>query len=145
MTQVNAETRGPRPSIRRALLGPALVLAGMAAVVVLVATVDPHEPGHYPACPFLWTTGLYCPGCGTLRVINSLAHGRPGAAFGLNPLVFVLLPVLAYLWGRWTMLSARGEPMRSALLQPRVIYVFVAVVAVFWIVRNLPFGAALAP
>lgn len=139
MTQV---TVGPK--VRR-LVGPAVVLAGTAAVVTLVATIDPHEPGHYPTCPLLLTTGLYCPGCGTLRMINSLAHGRVGPAFGLNPLVFLLLPVFGYLWVRWVKLSVRGEPMGSAVLRPRVVYVFVAVVAVYWVVRNLPFASALAP
>lgn len=131
--------------LARRLRGPALVLAGAAGVVGLVAAVDPHEPGHYPTCPFLWATGLYCPGCGSLRMINSLAHGHGVTAFGLNPLAFALLPLLGYLWGRWAVLSARGEQMRSALLGPRVMYGLVAVIAVFWILRNLPIGSALAP
>jgi hypothetical protein len=142
MTQVGA---GPQGGVARRLLGPAVVLGVAAGVVALVATVDPHEPGHYPTCPLLWATGLYCPGCGTLRMINSLAHGRLGAAFGLNPLVFALLPVLGYLWGRWAVRSARGEPMASLLLRPRAAYALIVVVAVYWVVRNLPFAAALAP
>lgn len=121
------------------------MLAGTAGAVALVAAVDPHEPGHYPVCPLLWATGLYCPGCGTLRLVNSLAHGHPAAAFGLNPLVFALLPALGYLWGRWVLLSARGEQMGSALLRPRAVYALAAVMAVFWVVRNLPAGSALAP
>jgi hypothetical protein len=142
MTEVDA---GPRSGAARRLLGPAAVLGAVTAGVTLVAIVDPHEPGHYPTCPLLWATGLYCPGCGTLRMINSLAHGHLGAAFGLNPLVFALLPVFGYLWGRWTVRSLRGEPMASLLLRPRVAYALVVVVAVYWVVRNLPFAAVLAP
>ena len=37
--------------------------------------VDPNQPGHYPTDPFLAITGLYCPGCGTLRALHALARG----------------------------------------------------------------------
>ncbi|MEU6034964.1 DUF2752 domain-containing protein [Actinomadura sp. NPDC047616] len=130
---------------RRALAGPGIVLAATAAGVTLVSVVDPHEPGHYPTCPFLWATGLYCPGCGGMRMVNSLTHGRVWEAFGLNPMVFLLLPVFAYLWARWTACAAKGVPFASALVRPRVIYPFLGLIVVYWIVRNLPFAHALAP
>ncbi|REE99753.1 DUF2752 domain-containing protein [Thermomonospora umbrina] len=136
---------GPGGGVARRLAGPFLVLGGVAAAVTLVAVVDPHEPGHYPICPLLWATGLYCPGCGTLRMVNSLAHGHAAAAFGLNPLAFVLLPVFGYLWGRWALRSVRGRPMASRLLTPPAAYGFVAVVVVYWVLRNLPFADVLAP
>ncbi|MBA9006448.1 MULTISPECIES: DUF2752 domain-containing protein [Thermomonospora] len=142
MTQVGAARTG---GLARRLLGPAVVLGAVAAGVTWVALVDPHEPGHYPVCPLLWATGLYCPGCGALRMVNALAHGRPGAAFGLNPLLFALLPVLGYLYGRWVLLAARGRPMTSRLLRPAAAYAVLVLVIVFWVVRNLPFGASLAP
>lgn len=121
------------------------VLGGVAAGTVLVAFLDPHEKGHYPTCPFLLMTGLYCPGCGGLRMVNDLAHGDVGAAFGSNPLLFLLIPFAVYLWARWAVLSARGAAMHSVLLRPRPVYGLVAVIAAFWIVRNLPFAHVLAP
>ncbi|WP_246006950.1 DUF2752 domain-containing protein [Actinomadura pelletieri] len=122
-----------------------LVLGGVAAGALLVAFRDPNEAGHYPSCPFLAITGYYCPGCGMMRLVHALTHGDVGTAFGFNPLMFLLLPVLGYLFVRWTVLSARGLPMRSALLRPAVAYSFLGVVVVFWVVRNLPFAEALAP
>ncbi|RAY16483.1 hypothetical protein DPM19_06355 [Actinomadura craniellae] len=142
MTQAPVPVR--RPLARAALL-PLGVLAGVGAAVAYVAAVDPHEPGHYPTCPFLALTGLYCPGCGALRMVNSAAHGRFGEAFGSNPLTFLTLPVLGYLWARWLTLRARGEPMRSRLLSPGAIGALLAVIVVYGVVRNLPFGQALAP
>jgi len=127
------------------MLGPAAVLAVTAAGVAMVTVVDPHEPGHYPTCPFLALTGFYCPGCGAMRMVNSLTHGHLGAAFGLNPLLFLLLPVFVYLYGRWSVLSARGEPMSSVLFRPWVAQVFLVVLVAYWILRNLPFAHALAP
>ncbi|MBO2449778.1 DUF2752 domain-containing protein [Actinomadura barringtoniae] len=127
------------------MLGPGVVLAVTAAGVAMVSVVDPHQPGHYPTCPFLALTGFYCPGCGAMRMVNSLTHGHLGAAFGLNPLLFLLLPVFAYLYGRWVVLSSRGEAMSSVLFRPWVAHVFLGVIVAYWILRNLPFAHALAP
>ncbi|QXJ25443.1 DUF2752 domain-containing protein [Actinomadura graeca] len=129
----------------RGLWRQGVVLGGVAAGVLVVAKVDPNEPGHYPGCPFLFLTGYYCPGCGATRLVHALAHGDVGTAFGFNPVVFLLLPVFGYLYVRWTVLAARGRPMQSQLLRPVAAYGLVGVLLVFWIVRNLPFGQALAP
>ncbi|MBW8481076.1 DUF2752 domain-containing protein [Actinomadura parmotrematis] len=129
----------------RALAGPAAAAAALAAATAVVGLVDPHEPGHYPTCPFLAVTGWYCPGCGGLRMVNSLVNGHPGAALGSNPLLLVLLALPVYLWARWTWLAARDRPMRSRLFRPWVAWAVLAAVAVFGIVRNLPFAHVLAP
>ena len=129
----------------RELLPHGAVLAGVASASVLVAFVDPNEPGHYPTCPFLFATGYYCPGCGMMRMVNALTHGHVGTAFGFNPLLFLLLPVFGYLYVRWTVLTTRGLPMRSALFRAPVVYGLIGLLIVYWIVRNLPFTHALAP
>lgn len=129
----------------RSLRGPLAVLACAAAAAAYVSMVDPNESGHYPTCPFLWLTGYYCPGCGSLRMVHSLTHGQVSQGFGRNPLAFVMLPVLGYLWVRWVISSRRGEPLQSRLFHRWVIWAFTAIVLVYWVVRNLPFGHALAP
>ncbi|MFI6510724.1 DUF2752 domain-containing protein [Streptosporangium sp. NPDC050855] len=146
---------------RAAALGVA-ALAG--AAVAFVAAVDPGEPGHYPPCPFLMLTGLYCPGCGGLRAVHALAHGDLPAALGFNPLVVIMIPVLAALWGRWTLRAWRGgapDPdggrypgypgyprisrMSGISVRPVYAWSLLAVTFAFWIARNLPFGEFLAP
>ncbi|MFB4316217.1 DUF2752 domain-containing protein [Actinomadura sp. 21ATH] len=136
--------RPPAPS-RRALAAPLGVLGAVSAAAAVVAFLDPHEPGHYPTCPSLALTGFYCPGCGGLRMAHSLLHGDVPAAFGMNPLVMLLLPVAAYLWARWTVSAARGVPMRSVLIRPPVLYGFLGVLVLYGIVRNMPFAQVLAP
>lgn len=127
------------------LLAPAGVLAGVATAVTYVGNVDPNQPGHYPSCPFLLLTGYYCPGCGALRMIHALANGQVAEGFHRNPLAFLLIPVLGYLWTRWVISTVRGEVISSALLRTSVIWAFTGVTLVYWVVRNLPFGSALAP
>jgi hypothetical protein len=140
MTRAGAAVRS-----RAALGWPVLVLAGAAAAVTYVAMVDPNEQGHYPTCPFLAVTGYYCPGCGSLRMLHAAAHGQLGEAFGRNPLAFAFLPLLGYLWARWALASARGRPVPSVRFRPWLVWAFIGLVLVFWLVRNLPVGHALAP
>jgi Protein of unknown function (DUF2752) len=126
------------------LLAPGAVLLAVVLGLAFVGTVDPNEPGHYPTCPWLYLTGTYCPGCGSLRMFHALANGEFVTAFGFNPLAFATLPVFAFSWVAWTLRAARRRPRRW-LPHPAVLWGFAAVFVVFWVVRNLPFGQALAP
>ncbi len=129
----------------RSRLAPYAVLGAVAAAAGYVAAVDPNRPGHYPTCPFLAVTGYYCPGCGSLRMVHALTHGHVAEAFGRNALALLTLPLLAYLWVRWALAARRGHTLRAGLLTPWAIVAFSVVSVVFWVVRNLPAGHALAP
>jgi hypothetical protein len=129
----------------RARRAPYAVLAAVAGAAAYVGLVDPNRPGHYPTCPFYAITGYYCPGCGSLRMVHALTHGHVAEAFGRNALAFVTLPLLGYLWVRWAVAVRRGRPIQAGVLRPWAIIAFAVVGAVFWVVRNLPAGHALAP
>ncbi|WP_128982191.1 DUF2752 domain-containing protein [Streptomyces roseicoloratus] len=133
----------PRPLARR-LLAPLGTLAGAAAAFAYVGTVDPNEPGHYPVCPLLRFTGVYCPGCGGLRSAHAFVHGDLGAALGANALAVVGYGLFAVLMVLWLVRAVRGLPM-SLAVAPAVWWGIGGVLAVFTLVRNLPFGSALAP
>ncbi|MGW6392262.1 DUF2752 domain-containing protein [Streptomyces sp. NPDC055103] len=133
----------PRPLTRR-LLAPVATLAGVAAAFAYVGTVDPNEPGHYPVCPLLRFTGLYCPGCGGLRSAHAFAHGDLPAALGANALAVIGYGLFAVVMVLWLIRAVRGVPMRLAI-SPVWWWGVGAVLALFTLVRNLPFGSALAP
>ncbi|MFE0640253.1 DUF2752 domain-containing protein [Streptomyces sp. NPDC058877] len=134
----------PRRSPLRRLAAPVGALAGVAAAFAYVGTVDPNEPGHYPVCPLLRFTGIYCPGCGGLRSAHAVAHGDLATAFGANALAVVGYGVFAVLMAVWLVRAVRGVPMRLAV-PTGWWWAIGAVLVVFTVVRNLPFGAALAP
>jgi len=139
--------------VRHRLLGAVPRLAaplGCAAVAgaafAYVAAVDPNRPGHYPACPVLTVTGLYCPGCGGLRSAHALAHGDLPAALGANALAAVLAVLFAAGWLHWTWRAARARPFTLPVrLRVRHAWAAGVLVAAFTVVRNTPLGAALAP
>ncbi|ANH40093.1 hypothetical protein I601_3688 [Nocardioides dokdonensis FR1436] len=119
-------------------------LLGLGAVAV-VAAVDPHEPGHYPTCPFLAVTDLYCPGCGSLRTLNSMAHGDLLGALSRNPLLLLAIPfvVLAYVqWGRRLAGLTTWSPTS---IPARWIWGLLVGVLAFWVLRNLPGWDFLSP
>ena len=51
----------------------AFALLGLAAVLFFF---NPAQSGFYPFCVFHRTTGLLCPGCGSLRALHQLLHQR---------------------------------------------------------------------
>ncbi|MEU7032335.1 DUF2752 domain-containing protein [Streptomyces sp. NPDC046237] len=126
------------------LLAPVGTLAGVAAAFAYVGAVDPNEPGHYPVCPLLRFTGLYCPGCGGLRSAHAFVHGDLAAAFGANALAVVGYGIFALVMALWLIRAVRAVPMRVALT-PAWSWAIGALLALFTLVRNLPFGSALAP
>jgi Protein of unknown function (DUF2752) len=120
---------------------PAAVAGIAAAGVTLLATVDPHQPGHYPTCPFLFMTGLYCPGCGSLRAVHDLAHLDVAGAWSMNPLLLVVTPFLVGAWFAWVWRTATGRTRRR-VAPAWVVHVVLVVVLAYWVARNVP---ALAP
>jgi hypothetical protein len=120
------------------------VLGAVAAAFAYVGAVDPDRPGHYPLCPLRYYTGVNCPGCGGLRGAHALVHGRLLTALHDNALAVGGYAVLAVVWTVWVVRSARGLPFDLELRTgPR--RALVALAVAFTVVRNLPFGHALAP
>jgi hypothetical protein len=120
------------------------VLTGVVAAFAYVGAVDPNEPGHYPVCPLFRLTGILCPGCGGLRSAHAFAHGDLVTALGANAVAVAGYVLFAVAMVFWLVGAVRGVSVR---LTARPVWWWSAgvVLALFSIVRNLPFGAALAP
>ncbi|MEV4439688.1 DUF2752 domain-containing protein [Streptomyces sp. NPDC049577] len=129
------------------MAAPLGVAAALAAAVGYVAAFDPGRPGPYPPpCPLLHYAGLYCPGCGGLRGLHALAHGDLARAAGCNALALAGYAVFAALWVIWLIRAARhGDTGLRIALRAGHWWTVGAVIAAFTVVRNLPWGAALAP
>ena len=113
------------------------------AVVCIVAAglyfISPYDAGVYAPCPFYALTDLYCPGCGTLRGLHELLHGRIGSAMGLNPLMVLSLPFIIYSFIRYVAAGMSGRPLRKLFIPSSFIWALLAIILLFWILRNLPY------
>ncbi|MER5728053.1 DUF2752 domain-containing protein [Streptomyces sp. NPDC002138] len=133
------------PTRARRLAAPALTLAVAASALGYVATVDPYEPGHYPVCPLFRLTGILCPGCGGLRSAHAFAHGDLLTALGANAMAVTGYFVFAGFMILWLIRAYRGGPTPRLALKPLYWWGLGTAALIFAVVRNLPFGSALAP
>ena len=135
-----------RTEVARANLRKPLAVAAVGAgLFALLRFYDPHHEGSYGFCPFLAMTGRPCPGCGGLRAVNDLTRGDFVAAASSNILVVLLVAVLAVAWVVWFVRILRGASGPMIQLGHRTGIAVIALVIVFGVVRNTPFGAWLAP
>ncbi|MEV2214382.1 DUF2752 domain-containing protein [Streptomyces sp. NPDC050997] len=123
---------------------PAGILAAVAGAFAYVGTVDPNQPGHYPVCPLLRYTGLYCPGCGGLRSAHAVVHGDFLSALHDNAAAVMGYLGFAAMWTVWVVHAVRGRPLRIDPA-PALVWTLGALLLVFTVVRNLPFGGWLHP
>jgi hypothetical protein len=109
------------------------VLLGVAGMVVLWR-FEPTRYALFPKCPLRATTGFHCPGCGTTRALHSLLNGHPLQAARFNPLLIFGLPVMLalLLWKR------RREQATGLTVAPRLPWVLMVVVLVYFVARNVP-------
>lgn len=130
--------------LQRTVVGPVAVAFVAGAGALVLQRFDPNEAGHYPSCPFLLLTGLFCPGCGSTRMLHALTEGDLAGALAMNPLAVALLPVLGLYYVDWTRRVLTAARRRSTL-PAAAVWAFLVLVVAFGIARNLPAGTWLAP
>lgn len=116
----------------------ALFVGGLLFAVVL-HVADPSEATAFPGCPFFAMTGLYCPGCGTLRCLHALLHADVRSALDYNALTVLFVPMLVIAWLSAGFAGVRGRHPPLEWSTPRwagsaLGFTF----GLFWILRNVP-------
>jgi hypothetical protein len=117
--------------------------------------VDPAREALIPPCIFNKLTGLYCPGCGSMRALHAALHGNLAQALDFNALAVFLIPFLVYSTGRMILqglASPESGHRRASRFQGVAAaldgafgraysgpVVLVAVIC-FWVARNLPWS-----
>lgn len=121
-------------------VGMGIVLTLGLAFLGALFWFEPNGQSFYPVCLFHQTTGWQCPGCGSLRAMHQLLHGHFGAAFHLNPLLVILLPILVGYGALCVWRAARRQPV---ILPLRPVWWWLALLVTlgFGLWRNWP-GAA---
>jgi len=122
---------------------PLILIIGASTVLFF------FEPGRYwfyPQCLLHQTTGLLCPGCGSLRAIHQLLHGHLLVAVHLNALLVLSTPVLGWFAVRSLIRSLNGH-QNTFDVSPLWLGIFLVAGVLFAVLRNSPFAQAawLAP
>ena len=115
-----------------------LFVGGLAFAVVL-HVADPSEATSFPICPFYAVTGMYCPGCGTLRCLHALLHADLGTALDYNLLTVLFVPLLVVAWLSVGFAGIRGrQPPLLWTAQRWSGWALGIGFGLFWILRNVP-------
>jgi hypothetical protein len=123
------------------------VIGAVAIALTALATLyffDPVTSGFYPVCLLHATTGLLCPGCGTLRALHQLTHGNFAAAWGLNPFTVALVPVGLWLAARELIWFTTGRRLPGIVTRPIFGWALLAGLVIFGILRNVPISRLMA-
>ncbi len=100
-----------------------------------------NADGTFFSCPLYATTGLQCPGCGSQRATHELLHLHFKEAFTLNPLFVLGLPLIIF--GFYLEIvkpkSAFLLKVNNIFFSTPMLYILIAVVVLFTIIRNIFF------
>ncbi|MBO6513222.1 MAG: DUF2752 domain-containing protein [Phycisphaerales bacterium] len=107
----------------------------MATIVMLVW----HPASWVPPCPFWKFTGLYCPGCGSMRACHSVLNGDVAGGFDFNPLLMVVgLPLAAWFWVDQVLIVTRGKRLKPWVSGSLVGWIALGALVGFAVLRNIP-------
>ncbi|MEO5356971.1 MAG: DUF2752 domain-containing protein [Nitrospirae bacterium YQR-1] len=115
-----------------------VIAVGVVSVLVFLYFFNPEQTLSWLRCPFLSMSGLYCPGCGSLRAAHQLLHGNVLNAVRFNHLLVLTFPFLACAFISKTSIFLRGKPLFNVSIEAGWINAFVIYILLFWILRNLP-------
>nr|WP_246382135.1 DUF2752 domain-containing protein [Prauserella isguenensis] len=123
----------------RRLGPPAAVAALVVGASCVVLWAEPTTPGGpIPVCPTKALFGVVCPGCGALRMLYTLLQGDVGAAVRYNAVALVASGLLLWSLVAWTAGRWRGRRVRSWQDLRFAPVAAGAVVAAWFVVRNIP-------
>lgn len=119
-------------------LQPALIILALGFVTAVFYLQNPAQSGIFPPCPLFAWTGLYCPGCGSLRATHQLLHGNLVGAFKLNPLAVLSIPFLIYGYVAHVTLIRTGKTLPGSFLKSSIIWIIFAFIICYGVLRNVP-------
>lgn len=91
-----------------------------------------------PKCAFHGVSGLYCPGCGATRAIQSLLDGNFIGALKNNLFIVLLMPVIFWLLFLDTAREFWKWNPQLKPAPPAVLFGLFALLVIYSVLRNLP-------
>jgi hypothetical protein len=119
-----------------------IILSILVLILVIFLLLDIFEVIGIP-CPFYEYLHIYCPGCGSTRMIRSLLHFEFYQAFRYNPLLFILLFPFGGVIIAEIVYSIKNKKMFN--ISTKIYVILLIIILIYWILRNIPFFSWLAP
>ena len=118
-----------------------LITIEVIAVIVLLflALVDPATTIFAPKCMFKYLTGYDCPACGIQRAIHTLLNGDVVTALRYNYFLLISIPYFLAVAITTFCKSEIVSKMSYFVQHPKVVKVVLALIILWWIMRNIPY------
>ncbi|MDF1518663.1 MAG: DUF2752 domain-containing protein, partial [Lutibacter sp.] len=95
--------------------------------------------GYLPECPLYFTTGIYCPGCGSQRATHQLLNFNIFGVLQQNILYFISLLILGYHFIVTGSNRIFKKQLYNYVYHPKMPLVILTIIIIFWILRNIPY------
>jgi len=115
------------------------IIFGTLSLAVFYFFINPNDVNFLPECPLYFTTGFYCPGCGSQRATHQLLNFNIFGVLQQNVLYFISLLILGY---HFIVTGCNGifkKQLYNYVYHPKTPLVILGVIVVFWILRNIPY------
>jgi hypothetical protein len=121
-------------------LAPVSILVCFITAAAYVWISNPTDSGAAdpPGCLIKLTTGLDCPGCGGTRAFYYLLHGNIPQAARHHAIAVFAAPFLVWLYIAWAIKHTTGRTIPAPKITAKTVSYFLAIWAVFMVVRNVP-------
>ena len=113
-----------------------LLWAGLILGIGLAYAVFVRLSGLSIPCPVHALTGLLCPGCGVTRMCMALLALDFPAAWSANPVLLLLLPILAALLARQAVQYVKSGRPSLSQRESALVWGMVAVLLLWGVARN---------
>ena len=113
-----------------------LTSGGTALALGLSYAVWVRLTGLAIPCPFRTVTGWLCPGCGVTRLCLALLRRDWRSAWNANPVLLLMLPVLAVLGAHLAVRYVREGSTAGPKWESALMWAMAALLAVWGVVRN---------
>lgn len=123
-------------AIAKKRLRALLIIAAVVFLIAFYYWADPNTSRLMPPCLFHKLTGFDCPGCGSQRMVHALLNGDFRAAWGFNPFLISLTPVIL-LYLVLDMFPAKFPRLFKVMYSPVTITILLVSIVVWTILRNI--------
>ena len=115
------------------------IIFGTLSLAVFYFFINPNDVNFLPECPLYFTTGFYCPGCGSQRATHQLLNFNIFGVLQQNVLFLISLLILGYHITLTGINAFLKKNFYNYMYHPKTPLVILAVIVVFWILRNIPY------
>jgi hypothetical protein len=108
------------------------------ALILVYIFINPSEVDFLPKCPFYLATGFYCAGCGSQRATHQLLNLNFNGVIQQNIFYVFVLILVAYHLMITIINKIFKKKIYNLLYHPKVPMLFLVVIILFWVMRNIP-------